>query len=286
MAGASVSLLKLDAELVALLEHPCRTPALVVGQPASSLGSAVPRRTPAPQAEEPGSAGQDAPLLGGGEITPSVFRSIMTACAEAMASARDELSALDGATGDGDHGVTMEAGWRAVRTALAAQPPEASIARLCRAASSAFLDSVGASAGPLYATGFARAADAVAQRRDLDAPSLLAWVEAMAAGIQERGGAVEGDKTMFDAWSAAAKAARAALSEDRDASVHACLVAASRGAVEGRDATATMQARRGRAAKLGARSLGHLDAGAASAALLLAAFRDGFDRARRLTDEV
>jgi dihydroxyacetone kinase len=286
MAGASISLLKLDAELIPLLEHPCRTPALVLGHPTPApVLSATPRVTARP-AEELGPETHETPLLSGGEITPAVFRTMMTTCAEAMAAARDALSALDGATGDGDHGVTMEAGWRAVEAALAALPTDTTISRLCRAASSAFLDSVGASAGPLYATGFARAADVSAQRRDLDASSLVAWIEAMAAGIQDRGGAAEGDKTMFDAWSAAAKAARSTLSGEQDASVRRCLAAAAQGAADGRDATAEMQARRGRAAKLGVRSLGHLDAGAASAALLVAALLDGFDRARGRAERV
>lgn len=268
MAGASISLLKLDADLDRLLAHPCRTPALVVGEPAPP--AAVPRRAVPAKAAEAPNPEMDAPTLeSGGAITPLVFRAMLGRAGEQLIAARDELSALDGALGDGDHGVTMETGWKAVAGALAALPPDASIASLCRAAADAFLDAVGASAGPLYATAFARAGDAVAHRRDLDSLHTTLWIEAMARGIAERGGASEGDKTMLDAWGPAARAARAAFAADRDEA--AILAASARAAAEGRDATAPLLARRGRAAKLGERARGHVDPGAASTALMLAA---------------
>lgn len=273
MAGASITLLKLDAELESLLAHPCRTPALVVGEPTSLPISAAPSgRAQATTNEIAASIAQEGPLEEGGEVTPAVFRAMMAACGTAAIAARDELSMLDGATGDGDHGVTMEAGWRAVARALAALPPDTSIRRCCLAAADAFLDAVGASAGPLYATAFARAGEAVAHRRDLDAAAMVVWIEAMTAGMRDRGGAEEGDKTMLDAWIPAARAARSEL--ETGGSLRDCLKAAAEAAAKGRDATATMRARRGRAAKLGARSLGHLDPGAASATILIVALRE------------
>jgi dihydroxyacetone kinase len=112
-------------------------------------------------------------------------------------------------------------------------PSAASIRRLCAAISEAFLDAVGASAGPLYATAFTRAGEAVSGQRDLDAGGLVAWIEAMAEGIRERGGAAEGDKTMLDAWAPAAAAARAELASG--GSLRDCLAAAAQAAAEGRD---------------------------------------------------
>ena len=271
MAGASVTVMHLDADLERLVAHPCRTPALAVGDPAPA-GTPRPR---AAQAAAPGVAGPadvEGALAPGGAITPAVFGAMLDAAGRALVAARDPLSALDGALGDGDHGVTMETGWRAVAQALAALPAGASIRRRCRAAADAFLDAVGASAGPLYAAAFARAADAVAGRRDLDAPHLAAWIAAMAEGIRERGRAAEGDKTMLDAWAPAARAAEAAAGAGADE--RGVLMAAAQAAEAGRDATAALVARRGRAAKLGERSRGHVDPGAASAAILLRALAD------------
>lgn len=277
MAGASITLMKLDPALDRLLAHPCRTPALQVGETGPRRTDAPARPGPRPVIPAAGApASEEGPPESGGEVTLDVFRAMMAACAMRVIADRDELSALDGATGDGDHGVTMEAGWRAVERALAGLPPDTSIGALCAAISDAFLDAVGASAGPLYATAFRRAGEAVARRRDLDASAMVAWIEAMARGIRERGGASEGDKTMLDAWAPAAQAARSEL--DRGGSLRDCLGAARQGAEAGRDATRAMRARLGRAAKLGDRSVGHLDPGAASAAIMLGGLLDGLDK--------
>lgn len=102
-----------------------------------------------------------------------------------------------------------------------------------------------------------------------DAAAMVAWVEGMHAGILKHGGASLGDKTMIDAWAPAAEDARAALAGGGD--LFACLDAAVAGAERGRDHTATLESRRGRSAKLGARSIGHVDPGAASAHVMLRA---------------
>ncbi|PYE84844.1 dihydroxyacetone kinase subunit DhaL [Pseudoroseicyclus aestuarii] len=267
MAGASLSVLKLDDELEPLIAHPCRTPALQVGLPAAP--TSAPAARPVRQRPEMRSEAPQGPLETGGEISAALFRTMLLAAGERVIAEADVLSALDGALGDGDHGVTMETGFRAVARALDALPQDAAPNVLCDAAAQAFLDAVGASAGPLYATGLRHAGRAVAHRGDLDAASLTAWIRAMAEGIAERGGARPGDKTMLDAWAPAAEAAEDALRDGGGA--EACLAAAAQAAQAGRDATEAMWARRGRAAKLGDRALGHIDPGAASAALILAA---------------
>ncbi len=98
---------------------------------------------------------------------------------------------------------------------------------------------------------------------------MAAWIKGMGDGILSRGGAKPGDKTMLDAWVPAGKAAVLAGGDGADE--RAVLQAAADAARAGRDETATFESRRGRSAKLGARSLGHIDPGAASAALILAA---------------
>mgnify|MGYP001596191965 CR=1 FL=1 len=183
---------------------------------------------------------------------------------------KDHLSELDGAIGDGDHGITMSIGFKAVTAALAALDLDtASPSDVMSTAASGFLDAVGASTGPLYATGFRRAAQALAGHSQLDLPAFRDMLLAISEGIRDRGKAQRGDKTMLDVWLPAAEAATAAVANDR--SVGDFWKAVQAAAENGAAATATMIATKGRAARLRERSLGHADPGAVSAALLIKA---------------
>ena len=187
---------------------------------------------------------------------------------ETMRAHRDRLCELDGVIGDADHGVTMATGFRAVRAAVDDLEPDAEPTAVLNAAAKAFLDAVGASAGPLYATAFVRGAASAKGKDALDAAGTAALVRAMSDGVAARGKAELGDKTMHDAWHPAAEAAERAANGD-GASVADVLRAAAAAADEGARATVGLRARKGRSAKLGERSVGHMDAGAASASLLL-----------------
>jgi dihydroxyacetone kinase-like protein len=114
-----------------------------------------------------------------------------------------------------------------------------------------------------------RAGAAVKGRASLDRDAMVAIVAAMAKGMQDRGKAERGDKTMMDAWLPAAEAAEAAKAAG--ASLAGCLEAAIAAAAEGAEATKTMIASKGRASRLGERALGHMDPGAASAVVILQA---------------
>lgn len=193
----------------------------------------------------------------------------------AIEAGKDHLSDLDGAIGDADHGITMSLGFMAVNAELAKLDLDHMLASdVFTSAASAFLDAVGASTGPLYATAFRRAAQAVKQDERLSTADQAAIVEAMTTGIKERGKGQRGDKTMLDAWIPATEAAvgaraRAAGSREMWSSI---LEAAEAGA----NSTRSMVAARGRAARLGERSLGHMDPGAASAVIILRAMKDSF----------
>ena len=197
------------------------------------------------------------------------------AVAAAIEADKARLSELDGAIGDGDHGITMAMGFAAVTSALSKLDPAASDPTLIlNTVAKAFLNAVGASSGPLYATAFMRAAASVKGRAALDEPAILGLLLAMAKGIGERGKAEPGDKTMIDAWHPAAQAIEAAQAAGKPFAE--CLDDAVAAAAAGAEATTTMVARKGRAAKLGDRSLGHMDPGAASAVIVLRAIRDRF----------
>jgi phosphoenolpyruvate---glycerone phosphotransferase subunit DhaL len=194
---------------------------------------------------------------------------------ESIEDAKDHLSALDGAIGDADHGVTMSIGFQAVKTELGRCNLEGlSPVEVMNLAAMAFLNSVGASTGPLYATGFRRAGQALKDATAATPEAQAALVSGIAAGVRERGKGQRGDKTMLDAWIPAAEAAIDAnrRSTDSEEMWRAILAAAEAGAAS----TGSMVAVRGRAARLGERALGHIDPGAASAVVILKAMAEAF----------
>lgn len=195
---------------------------------------------------------------------------MFAAIAEDIAAQKDHLCALDGVIGDADHGIAMDLGFSAARDALnAADPAPADPTAALNLAAKSFLNAVGASSGPLYATAFMRAAAAVKGKATLDEGDVVALIEAMAKGIRDRGKAEPGEKTMVDAWVPAGDAARAAL--DRGSTAAQAMTEAVEAAEKGAKATADMVAAKGRSSRLGERSLGHVDPGAASAAIVVAA---------------
>ena len=136
---------------------------------------------------------------------------MFTRIAEAIESEKDRLCALDGVIGDADHGIAMSEGFLAVRTALEAlDASTADPTAAFNTAAKSFLNAVGASSGPLYATAFMRAGAAVKGKETLTQADFVAAFQAMAKGIQDRGKAEPGEKTMVDAWAPAAEAAGAA----------------------------------------------------------------------------
>jgi dihydroxyacetone kinase-like protein len=193
-------------------------------------------------------------------------REIVDAVAAAVEANADALSALDAVGGDGDHGVSLTIGVRAVQTALSAEMPPTLGATLQKIGMT-LVNAVGAAMGPIFGTAFVRAGAAANAAGTLDGAAVAAILQAAVDGVQTRGKAVAGDKTMLDALIPAAAAARAAA--DGGADALGALRAASSAADEGARSTSDMIAKRGRAAKLGERTRGHQDAGATSTALII-----------------
>lgn len=179
----------------------------------------------------------------------------------------DELTALDAAIGDADHGSNMQRGTAAVVAALD-DDPQASAGAALKQAGMTLIRSVGGASGPLYGTFFLRAATAAGEG-ELDGPTFAAAFRAGLDGVVARGKAEAGDKTMFDALAPAADTLDARLAAGAD--LAAALDAAAAAAAAGRDATIPLVARKGRASYLGERSAGHQDPGATSATLLVRA---------------
>ncbi len=199
----------------------------------------------------------------------NAIRAMVAAVAEDMAANRDELCRLDGAIGDADHGIAMANGFGAARDAVVAMEPLSEPTAVLNMAAKAFLNAVGASSGPLYATALMRAGAAVKGEAVLGDAEVVAMLEAMAVGIRDRGKAEPGQKTMLDAWAPAALAAREAQVAGQD--LAGSLAAAVAAARAGAEATKDMVAAKGRAERLGERARGHVDPGAASAVIVIEA---------------
>jgi len=213
-------------------------------------------------------------------LQPDTFKLLLKAAAEQVIASAPELTALDQAIGDGDHGTNMDRGFAAIVTSLDAgvAPADggelAAAGGLLRTAGRTLISTVGGASGPLYGTAFMRAGGAVAAADPSNptADVVLAALEAAIGGIQALGKATEGEKTMLDALGPAVRAGQAHAARGADAPATLAAVAAA--AEAGAAATVPMLATKGRASYLGERSIGHQDPGATSAALLLRALAD------------
>jgi dihydroxyacetone kinase-like protein len=194
-------------------------------------------------------------------LEPETLKTLVRAAAEQVIASAAELTALDQAIGDGDHGTNMKRGFEAVLGKLdviASQAPDEALKTIGKT----LVMTVGGASGPLYGSFFLAAGDALSRSKQL--PDDLA--EVFGCGVEavsSRGRSSRGEKTMLDVLIPVHETLRAAGGSpdlvDR-------IRAAAADAVE---QTRPMQATKGRASFLGARSVGHLDPGARSSCLLV-----------------
>jgi phosphoenolpyruvate---glycerone phosphotransferase subunit DhaL len=195
-------------------------------------------------------------------ITASAVRRWIADYAEVIAEHRQELVALDRAIGDADHGTNMDRGMQKALEKLEATEGD-DIGALLKVVGMALVSSVGGAAGPLYGTLFLQMGAATAGRSELDLDGWTAALEAGVKGVQKRGKAEPGDKTMLDALLPAV----AALEDGGE--LPEALKRSAEAAAEGMRETIPLEARKGRASYLGPRSVGHQDPGATSSHLLI-----------------
>lgn len=199
-----------------------------------------------------------------GRITIDELRDWLREFARLIAEHRDELTTLDAAIGDADHGINMDRGMSAVVTSgLDGE----TVGAVCKKAGMTLVSTVGGASGPLYGTFLLRFAASAGDATELDVPGFVAAMRAGLDGVVARGKAERDDKTMFDALAPATEALESGVVLPFGEALEAALDAADKG----RDATIEMLARKGRASYLGERSVGHQDPGATSAALLVRA---------------
>lgn len=202
--------------------------------------------------------------MSGATVTASIGAAVVTRLARDIAENAAWLSELDGAVGDGDHGVNMRNG---LELAARRVPADATIGTGFTVVAETLMNDVGGAMGPLYGVFFLALAEAAGDRPALDAEAFAAMLAAGAKAVVDLGGARPGDKTLVDVLDPATARFAAAVAEgEAFGSALAAMVAT---AEERRDATKDLVARLGRSSRVAERSLGHIDAGAASCAVLL-----------------
>ncbi|WP_176061370.1 dihydroxyacetone kinase subunit DhaK [Paraburkholderia sp. BCC1876] len=271
MAGISLSLLRVDDERLRWLDAASHTSAW----PALSGRVAQVSVRPAPAKAESVNGptlSHEAPLR----------RAIEAVCA-CLLEAEPTLTDMDQRVGDGDLGISLSRGARAILGEIDTYPTEATPGAVLRSISATVRRMVGGTSGPLYAVMLVRAAVTLEQSSGTTATPATAtataqnWAAAFSAGViglMELGGAHPGDRTMVDALKPAADALQSALASSNETG--AALKAAVDAATEGAAQTASMHPRRGRSSYVGDRALGHVDPGAHAVALWLAAIASAY----------
>lgn len=279
MMGVTLTVMKLDAELEACLKQPCRSVGLSVagdtapqrayaqrqasatgGAPATA-GAASATGAPAQRAAARAVQGPSLPLAGSGGLVRDLIDTIV--------ANRQFLSDIDGLIGDGDHGINMAKGFNGCGARLDTLGPEraAHLPTALEQLSQALMDDIGGSMGPLYGNFFLGLVQVLEPHTQLDARLFGEALVAAVARVQGMGNAQVGDKTLIDTLVPARDAYCAQVEAGADFA--AALLAMAEAAERGKDSTRELQARIGRSARLGPRSIGVLDAGATSCWLIL-----------------
>ncbi len=207
---------------------------------------------------------------------PAVEMVIKT-MAETVVANEEYFSQLDAVVADGDFGYSLARGFSAVLADFD-RFDRANIGTFLKKIALVISSRVGGASGPLWGTAFLRAAATAGDNQRLAPSDVIAMLRAAAGGIQQRGGAVLGDKTLLDALIPATDALEAALATTGGT---AALQSAAKEARRAAEATAGMIARKGRAAYTGERSIGSVDAGAVAIAVIAegisAAWRERYE---------
>lgn len=205
------------------------------------------------------------------EIDLRTASPILGAMVRVIVANADRLNTLDGAIGDGDHGVNMSKGFR--RAGQKLETDSESLGDGFGVLAETLLDEIGGSTGPLYGSFFLDMSTDLRGRTTLDRDGFAAMLRAGVSAVVDLGEGHPGDKSLVDVLVPALAAFDAEAA--RGGSFAACLAAMDDAAGQGLEATRDMVAKIGRASRLGERSRGHLDAGATSCRLLLHEIADG-----------
>ena len=198
---------------------------------------------------------------------------VVRVMAETVVANEAYFGDLDAVVGDGDFGYSMARGFEIVLSGWN-DFDRTDISTFLKKVAVTITSRIGGTSGPIWGTGFLRAATTAAGVNTLDADRIVAMLRAAVEGIKARGGAELGDKTLLDALIPATDAIeeRAKAGSPAAETLRAAAVSARSAA----EATRPMLAKKGRAAYTGERSIGSLDAGAVAVAVLLEALSEQY----------
>ena len=265
MAGASVTLLKLDDELKGYLDYPSEAPAFrVAGAIADgeaqaeavevkAAGHAAGEEAvaaSAPEADE-----NDTPF----RLTAQDYVNYINVTAKKIAENEEYVSALDAATGDGDHWANINMGFENL-VAAGDEMRQMKICDVFKTIGMLMMSKIGGSSGVLYGGAYMNAARSCAGKETLTNRGLCRALDAMVTDMMARGKAEPGMKTMIDALYPAVEAYKAAIAAGTGAKE--TLEAVKKAAIDGAEATRDMKCVKGRASYQTNKGVGHLDAGA------------------------
>lgn len=269
MNGITLTVMKLDDELKACIDMPVECDGLTQfgSMPIAETVAAAPVAAAAVKVDE---VVEDAPAKVkaarervGTTIANAGGAAIALAICDAIHEKAAYLSEVDGETGDGDHGINMNKGFLMAKERIS---DDMSLTEALGTIGDTLVKDIGGSMGPIYGTFFETLADGL-NVPEFDAIDLKETFGNVVDALKDLAGAKEGDKTLIDTAAPAARAFAAALDEGK--SLGEALDALATGAADGLESTRGMQAKIGRAARLGERSIGHLDAGATSCDIIL-----------------
>ncbi|OPF51233.1 dihydroxyacetone kinase subunit L [Clostridium baratii] len=191
---------------------------------------------------------------------------ILIKVSEKIDKNKEYLTELDAVIGDGDHGLNMSKGFKAVSDKLKAEEDD-NIGNILKKTGMTLVSNVGGASGPLYGTAFMKASMALKDKNEIDINDFLSALKLALEGIKSRGKSTEGEKTMIDALSPAIKSMEDSI-KNGDSYIEV-LEKGKDAALEGVEFTKTIKATKGRASYLGDRSIGHQDPGATSCFYIL-----------------
>ena len=205
-------------------------------------------------------------------ITQQQIRAWLENFVQVIAENKDYLTELDAAIGDADHGINMHRGGQKILSLLPSLEDK-DIGTLLKTVSMGLISTVGGASGPLYGTFFLRSSTVAKDKQELSDADLVSMLQAGVEGVQQRGKASLGDKTMLDALCPAIDSLATAINQGSNTieSLEKAVLAAEKGMKD----TIPLVAKKGRASYLGDRSKGHQDPGATSSYLMLKALFDG-----------
>ncbi|WP_081213957.1 dihydroxyacetone kinase subunit DhaK [Priestia aryabhattai] len=269
MAGASISIMKLDENLKSLLSEECDTPALKIkGEVPAVTYDEIIGSVEAPKVSYEVQTNKEYSVVTENRLTLNNIIFMVDQMSECIIRNEIPFCELDSHAGDGDFGMSVAKGFKQLKAEWheILENKSNDIGNFLEACSIVIMEHCGGASGPIWGSAFRAAGKNTESKTELTLTEFAEMIQASVKGIQATGersfgrGAVVGDKTLIDALVPYADTLTSSAAEDE--SLKHALVKAAEAAVEGAKSTEQIVARMGRAGTVGERSLGYPDAGA------------------------